>query len=82
MQCGIERLTLDAVNLNIQSVQIDNTPQSFDYDGSELHIQLPHRRNWQSDNNCDRLPVEKTQRGLYFIAPDKHSPQQTHPSLD
>jgi len=31
---------LDAVNLNIQSVQIDNTQQRFDYDGEQLHIQL------------------------------------------
>jgi len=33
IRSGIERLTLDAVNLNIQSVQIDNTQQRFDYDG-------------------------------------------------
>jgi len=40
IRSGIERLTLDAVNLNIQSVQIDNTQQRFDYDGEQLHIQL------------------------------------------
>lgn len=37
---GIDSLTLDAVNLNIQSVQVDDTPQTFDYDGSQLQIPL------------------------------------------
>ena len=41
----IDRLTLDAVNLNIQSVQVNNTPQTFDYDGSLLQIQLSYFRN-------------------------------------
>ncbi|MBD0388888.1 MAG: aminopeptidase, partial [Nostoc sp. C3-bin3] len=37
---GIDRLTLDAVNLNIESVQVDEVPQNFDYDGEQLSIQL------------------------------------------
>src|SRR4028118_999427 len=37
---GINRLSLDAVNLNIQSVDIDGTPQSFDYDDAKLDIRL------------------------------------------
>ena len=77
IRSGIERLTLDAVNLNIQSVQVDNTQQSFDYDGSELHIQLSTPT--QLGNLITiaiAYSVEKPQRGLYFIAPDKHYPNK------
>ncbi|MEM7797456.1 MAG: aminopeptidase, partial [Cyanobacteria bacterium P01_C01_bin.118] len=37
---GISSLTLDAVSLSISSINIDNQPQPFDYDGEQLHIQL------------------------------------------
>jgi aminopeptidase N len=40
VRSGIDRLTLDAVNLNIHSVEVDESPQTFDYDGNELHIQM------------------------------------------
>ncbi|BAZ30569.1 peptidase M1 membrane alanine aminopeptidase [Cylindrospermum sp. NIES-4074] len=74
---GIESLTLDAVNLNIQSVQVDEVAQSFDYDGEQLTIQLS-----QPTQIGKRLlmaiaySVEKPQRGIYFIHPDKHYPHK------
>ena len=37
---GIKRLTLDAVNLNIQFVKVDESPVKFEYDGENLSIQL------------------------------------------
>jgi len=74
---GLEHLTLDAVNLNIQSVQVDETPQRFDYDGEQLHIHL------QAPTQAGKLlkiaiayAVEKPQRGLYFIVPNKHYPNK------
>ncbi|QYX33461.1 M1 family metallopeptidase [Sphaerospermopsis torques-reginae] len=73
----IDRLTLDAVNLNIQSVQVDEVEQKFDYDGEKLCIQLS-----QPTQIGKRLliaiaySVEKPQRGLYFIQPDKHYPHK------
>ncbi len=74
---GIERLTLDAVNLNIQSVQVDNTQQTFDYDGSQLHIQLSTPTQiGKSIQMAIAYSVEKPQRGIYFIAPDKHYPKK------
>lgn len=72
-----DRLTLDAVNLNIQSVQVDEVEQKFDYDGEKLCIQLS-----QPTQIGKRLliaiaySVEKPQRGLYFIQPDKHYPHK------
>ncbi|AFZ58835.1 M1 family metallopeptidase [Anabaena cylindrica FACHB-243] len=74
---NIERLTLDAVNLNIQSVQVDEVPQKFEYDGEKLAIQLS-----QPTQIGKRLliaiaySVEKPQRGIYFIQPDKHYPDK------
>ncbi|MBN3942738.1 M1 family metallopeptidase [Nostoc sp. NMS9] len=74
---GIDRLTLDAVNLNIESVQVDEVPQNFDYDGEQLSIQLS-----QASQIGKRLliaiaySVAKPQRGIYFIQPDKHYPNK------
>jgi aminopeptidase N len=77
IRSGIERLTLDAVNLNIQSVQVDNTPQLFDYDGEQLHIQMstPTQIGKQIIIAI-AYSVEKPQRGIYFIAPDHHYPKK------
>ncbi|WP_071190546.1 M1 family metallopeptidase [Trichormus sp. NMC-1] len=74
---NIESLTLDAVNLNIQSVQVDEVLQKFEYDGEKLSIQLS-----QPTQIGNRLliaiaySVEKPQRGIYFIQPDKHYPHK------
>lgn len=77
IRSGIDRLTLDAVNLNIQSVQVDNTQQSFDYDGEQLHIQLDSPTQvGKPVKIAIAYSVEKPQRGLYFIAPDKHYPNK------
>ncbi|MEH1788335.1 M1 family metallopeptidase [Nostoc sp.] len=74
---GIDRLTLDAVNLNIESVQVDDVPQNFDYDGEQLSIKLS-----EATQVGKRLliaiaySVAKPQRGIYFIQPDKHYPNK------
>ncbi|MDZ7995509.1 MAG: M1 family metallopeptidase [Nostoc sp. EfeVER01] len=74
---GIDRLTLDAVNLNIESVQVDEVPQNFNYDGEQLSIELS-----QPTQIGKRLliaiaySVAKPQRGIYFIQPDKHYPNK------
>ncbi len=74
---GINQLTLDAVNLNIQSVQVEGTPQPFDYDGEQLHVQLQKPTEAGKEVKIAiAYGVEKPQRGLYFIAPDKHYPNK------
>ncbi len=73
----IDRLTLDAVNLNIQSVQVNNTPQTFDYDGSLLQIQLSSPSQiGNSITIAIAYSVEKPQRGIYFISPTEHYPNK------
>ncbi|MDZ7962772.1 MAG: M1 family metallopeptidase [Aulosira sp. DedQUE10] len=77
IRTGIESLTLDAVNLKIKSVQVDEVGQEFDYDGEKLVIKL------SSPTEVGKrlliaiaYSVEKPQRGIYFIQPDKHYPKK------
>lgn len=77
IRSSIERLTLDAVNLNIQSVQIDNTLETFDYDGEQLHIKLSTPTQiGNAIKIAIAYSVEKPQRGLYFISPNDHYPNK------
>ena len=74
---GIDRLTLDAVNLKITTVQVNEVEQRFEYDGEQLCIYLS-----QPTEIGHRLLIaiayaaEKPQRGIYFIQPDKHYPHK------
>lgn len=77
VRSGIDRLVLDAVNLQIESVMVGNLAQSFDHNGEQLYIQLSHPTiagkpielaiTYHSDN---------PQRGLYFVAPTEHQPDK------
>ena len=74
---GIDRLTLDAVNLNIQSVKVDEIGQNFDYNGEQLVIQLSQPTQIGKHLLIAiAYSVEKPQRGIYFIQPDKHYPHK------
>ncbi|MBV8886224.1 MAG: aminopeptidase, partial [Chroococcidiopsidaceae cyanobacterium CP_BM_RX_35] len=77
IRIGINQLTLDAVNLNIQSVQVDNIPQKFDYDAEQLIIQLePPTQINQLIAIEVTYSVNKPQRGLYFIQPNEYYPNK------
>ncbi len=74
---GVERLTLDAVNLNIQSVEVDGTTQKFDYDGQQLSIGLnPATQVDKQITIAITYSVEKPQRGIYFIQPSTDYPHK------
>ncbi|MBF2078555.1 MAG: M1 family metallopeptidase, partial [Synechococcales cyanobacterium T60_A2020_003] len=74
---GIRALTLDAVNLNIASVAVNDAPHAFDYDGESLTIQLDAPTQiGHVLNVAIAYAVDHPQRGLYFIAPDEHYPQK------
>ena len=77
VRSGIDKLTLDAVNLEIKSVKIEDTEQTFDYEGKQLQIHL------QTPTTVGQLikieiaySVNNPQRGIYFITPDKHYPDK------
>lgn len=74
---GIDRLTLDAVSLQIESVKVGETEQDFDYDGEQLHIQLANGTTaGQAIEVAIAYSVSQPQRGIYFIGPDKHYPDK------
>ncbi|MDJ1181191.1 M1 family metallopeptidase [Roseofilum sp. BLCC_M91] len=74
---GIETLTLDAVDLIIESVKINHKTQNFDYNGQQLHIHLdPPTQAEQTLEIQITYRVEHPQRGLYFIHPDAHYPDK------
>ncbi len=77
VRSGIDRLTLDAVNLQIKQTQVDGASQTFDYDGEQLQIHLaPSTNAGQPITIAIDYQVEKPQRGLYFIGPDAHYPNK------
>jgi aminopeptidase N len=74
---AIESLTLDAVDLKIDRVQIDGTNCDFNYDGELLHI--PVKVDVTAGKILDLVihyGVNNPQRGLYFIHPDEHYPDK------
>ncbi|MGK7903653.1 MAG: M1 family aminopeptidase [Hormoscilla sp.] len=74
---GIDRLTLDAVSLQIDGVKVGETDLDFDYDGEQLHIQLATATTaGQTMEVAIAYSVDKPQRGIYFIGPDKHYPDK------
>lgn len=77
VRSGVDQLSLDAVNLNIQSVQVDGNPQPFDYDGQQLHIRMQTPTQAEVPIKIAiAYQVERPQRGLYFIVPDRHYPNK------
>lgn len=77
VRSGIDRLTLDAVNLQINTVQVDDVPQPFDYDGEQLHIRLqPTTQAGKPLTLVIAYQVERPQRGIYFIAPTPDYPHK------
>ena len=74
---AIESLTLDAVDLQIDRVEIDGTDHQFHYDGELLHI--PVKVAVIAGKILDLVihyGVKNPQRGLYFIQPDEHYPDK------
>jgi len=77
IRSGIDRLTLDAVNLHIESVQIDGVLQIFEYDGEQLQVRLKDATTaGKAVTLAIAYHVEQPQRGIYFIAPNEHYPQK------
>ncbi|MGL5876243.1 MAG: M1 family aminopeptidase, partial [Xenococcaceae cyanobacterium] len=69
---GISELILDAVDLQIESVIIDNISQPFTYDGKQLHIQLFKSTTPEAIQLAIAYRVKQPQRGIYFIRPEEH----------
>ncbi|BAQ66566.1 M1 family metallopeptidase [Geminocystis sp. NIES-3709] len=76
VRSNITQLTLDAVDLTIESVLIDNISQPFDYDGQIITINLLQPTTEVDLKIAIEYSKEKPQRGLYFIVPDEYYPNK------
>jgi aminopeptidase N len=74
---GVERLTLDAVNQQIETVTVEGVEQAFDYDGERLVVRLQQptiaRRSFTL---AIAYRLVQPERGLYFIGPEPHYPDK------
>lgn len=73
---GIEQLTMDAVDLNIESVLVDGVSQQFDYDGEQIQIHLQQPATTEAIKVEIAYSVDSPQRGLYFIQPTENYPNK------
>ncbi len=73
---GITELILDAVNLEIESVLINNISQPFDYDQEKLVIELLKPTEKEILKIEIKYQVNNPNRGLYFITPDENYPDK------
>lgn len=74
---GVDRLTLDAVNQQIESVKVGSAKQDFDYDGEQLQIRLKKKTvAGESFTVAIAYRLVEPERGIYFIGPDKHYPDK------
>jgi len=77
VRSGIDRLVLDAVNLQIESVLVGNLSQPFDHDGEQLYVQLSQPTTvGQTLELAIAYHSDNPQRGLYFVAPTEHQPDK------
>ncbi len=72
----ISKLILDAVDLEIESILVDNISQPFTYDGNILTINLLQPTTTEDITIDISYSKENPQRGLYFIAPDENYPNK------
>ncbi|MDJ0687525.1 MAG: M1 family metallopeptidase [Xenococcaceae cyanobacterium MO_188.B32] len=73
---GIKQLTLDAVDLQIESVTIDEVSQPFDYDGEQIKIKLLKPTTEEKIKIAIDYNVDHPQRGIYFISPTEDYPDK------
>ena len=76
IRAGIKQLTMDAVDLAIESVLIDGISQRFDYDGERIEIYLQQPTTTKTIKVAIAYSVDRPQRGLYFISPTEDYPHK------
>ncbi|HEY6282750.1 MAG TPA: M1 family aminopeptidase [Nitrososphaerales archaeon] len=71
---GLSRVRLDARELDISKVSVDNAPAEYEYDNSILDVILPDSREGK---HTIRVEYATTPRdGVFFTGPDKEHPEK------
>lgn len=74
---GITQLQLDAVQLQIKAVHVNDSPQSFSADGETLTIDLDDPTNPEQPLAIKiDYSVKQPRRGLYFVGPTEAEPHK------
>jgi len=73
---GIQQLTLDAVDLEINSVSIEGISQPFDYNRQQLSINLLKPTTNTPISLAINYQARQPQRGMYFVGPDQYYPNK------
>ncbi len=77
IRSNIQRLMLDAVDLQIDGVKVGDAEPSYDYDGEVLTIHLEAGTVvGESIEVAIAYHNQNPQRGLYFIGPDPYYPNK------
>ncbi len=76
IRAGITNLTLDAVDLEIEAVLVNQVSQPFEYDRQELKILLLQPATLEPLLIEIKYQVTKPQRGIYFIKPTSDYPDK------
>ena len=69
-------LTLDAVELDVESVTVDGRPAGFDNDGEKLRVVCPEPPAEGASLEVAIRYACQPRRGLYFIGPDAEHPDR------
>lgn len=74
---GIETLQLDAMQMDIEAVRVNDEEQPFDADGETLVVRLTEPTTADQPLNLDiAYSVNRPRRGLYFVAPTDAEPDK------
>jgi aminopeptidase N len=73
---GISSLTLDAIDLEIESVEVDGINQPFSYDRKQLVVNLLQSTSENPLILAIKYQANHPQRGIYFIKPTPEYPDK------
>jgi aminopeptidase N len=77
LNSGIERVWLNAVDMEIKEVLVNETKADFNYDGQKIEVFIPF--DFQADEKIEIQTTYKTQKpklGVTFVVPDKDYPEK------
>ena len=74
---GITSIVMDAVDMEIISIQVLSEDQKYNYDGKQITIELTHGTTIGKPINLEiAYKLDKPDRGMYFVHPNKYFPNK------
>ncbi|MCX5962900.1 MAG: M1 family metallopeptidase, partial [Cyanobacteria bacterium] len=74
---GITSIVMDAVDMEIISIQVSNEVQKYDYDGKQITIELTHATTIGNPISLEiAYKLDKPDRGMYFVQPNEYFPNK------